>query len=156
MGRTRKPLGAQAGNLTIKQQQQRKAEEAMITMEDDKLGEPLEWLCDVAKSEWRRIVPILNEIGIVSSLDQAHVMVYCNAFAGYVEASKELERLNDEDYGAAQRALARVQSIYSSEMRKSASLCGLTIDSRLKAAATKREEIETEEQRIIRERFGNI
>ena len=48
--------------------------------------------------------------------------------------------------------LCELQKMYSEEMRKFAAMCGLTIDSRLKAATVAREEIDTD----ISEEFGDI
>ena len=45
-----------------------------------------------------------------------------------------------------------VQKKYAEEMRKFASLCGMTIDSRLKAAAMKVEKVKDE----IKDEFGDI
>ena len=45
-----------------------------------------------------------------------------------------------------------LQKMYSEEMRKFASMCGLTIDSRLKAATIAREGIDNE----INDEFGDI
>ena len=45
-----------------------------------------------------------------------------------------------------------VQKQYSEEMRKFAAMCGLTIDSRLKAATIAREGIDND----IKEEFGDI
>ena len=48
--------------------------------------------------------------------------------------------------------LCDLQKMYSEEMRKFASMCGLTIDSRLKAATIAREGIDNE----INDEFGDI
>ena len=45
-----------------------------------------------------------------------------------------------------------IQKKYAEEMRKFASLCGLTIDARLKAAAVKT----GNEQDEVKQKFGNI
>lgn len=45
-----------------------------------------------------------------------------------------------------------IQKKYAEEMRKFASLCGLTIDSRLKAATIKIDKVENE----IEDEFGDI
>lgn len=48
--------------------------------------------------------------------------------------------------------LIMIQKKYAEEMRKFASLCGLTIDSRLKAATIKIDKVENE----IEDEFGDI
>ena len=52
----------------------------------------------------------------------------------------------------AENPLIVVQKKYAEEMRKFASLCGMTIDSRLKAATMKVDKIEDE----IEDEFGDI
>ena len=49
-------------------------------------------------------------------------------------------------------AMKEIKKMYSEEMRKFASMCGLTIDSRLKAATIAREGIDNE----INDEFGDI
>jgi phage terminase small subunit len=70
--------------------------------------------------------------------------------------------LKDQDYcirretrtGAiiVQNPLIGIQKNYADEMRRFAALCGLTIDSRLKAATVKTEQKDEE----IKQKFGNI
>lgn len=84
---------------------------------------------------------------------------YCNAYANYIKATdilKEqtyyIDRETRNGVIVVKNPMVDIQTNYANEMRKFASLCGLTIDSRLKAAVTKTEK--TEE--MIQERFGNI
>lgn len=45
-----------------------------------------------AKAEWRRIIPILDEMGILSKADRSVIAAYCQAWQRY----QEFERLIDE------------------------------------------------------------
>jgi len=151
MGRARKPLSEQKSRLNESDREQKKLAETLISIDDGKLGEPPEWLhSEVAKKEWNRVVPTMNAIGIVGSLDQANIGGYCNAFAAYVKVGKELKGKQfskDENI-----KLTRLEKCYADEMRQFARLCGLTVDSRLKAAITKTSKIDDE----IKEKFGDI
>ena len=84
---------------------------------------------------------------------------YCNAYANYIKAT---EILKDQSYYidretrsgviVVKNPMVDIQTNYASEMRRFAALCGLTIDSRLKAAVTKTEKTED----MIQQKFGNI
>lgn len=160
MGKTRKPIDMQKAHLTLVEKQNRKMEEESVTTGNNQLKTPPKWLInDTAKKEWRRIVKELNKISIVGNLDYANLGGYCNAYANYIKATDILKEqtyyINRETRNSVivvKNPMVDIQTNYANEMRKFASLCGLTIDSRLKAAVTKTEK--TEE--MIQERFGNI
>lgn len=160
MGKTRKPIDMQKAHLTLVEKQNRKMEEESVTTGNNQLKTPPKWLInDTAKKEWRRIVKELNKISIVGNLDYANLGGYCNAYANYIKATdilKEqtyyIDRETRNGVIVVKNPMVDIQTSYANEMRKFASLCGLTIDSRLKAAVTKTEK--TEE--MIQERFGNI
>ena len=160
MPRPKKPIDMQKAHLTLVEKQNRKAEEDSVTTGNDQLKTPPRWLInDVAKKEWRRIVRELNKIQIVGNLDYANLGGYCNAYANYIQVT---EILKDQTYSIERKTrtgtiivknpLVDIQTNYAAEMRRFAALCGLTIDSRLKAAVVKTEKTED----MITEKFGNI
>lgn len=160
MARPRKPIEMQKAHLTVVEKQKKKMEEECVKTGNSQLKRPPEWLVNErAKKEWRRIVKELNKIGVVGNLDLANLGGYCNAYANYIEVTelmKEqpyyIERQTRTGTITVRNPLVDIQRIYAAEMRKFATLCGLTIDSRLKAAATKTEN--TDE--MIQKKFGNI
>lgn len=92
MGRPRKPLTEQRGNLTVITMQTREAEEDSVTTDKNQLKRPPTWLIDnVAKKEWRRIVKELEKINLIGNLDRNNLGGYCNAFANYVKATEILK-----------------------------------------------------------------
>lgn len=145
MGRSRKPIDMQKGNLTVIDGSRRKDEEESVTVGKNQLKRAPEWLFDdVAVKEWKRLVKEMDKIDIVGNLDRNNLGAYCNAFSRYVKASKELaeapltiEKMTRSGTVTVRNPLIDIQKLYADEMRKFASLCGLTIDSRLKAAVTK-------------------
>ena len=153
MGRARKPLSEQKGDLTIERQKQRETEEAMIDLPDDDLEEPPPWLMSaVAKKEYMRIVKELKKAdNLVCNLDKNNIAAYCNAFSQYIKVTKQLKTA-DLLINSSENPLINIQKKSAEEMRKFGNLCGLSIDSRLKMAATKRNKVETE----IDDTFGNI
>lgn len=160
MPRSRKPIRTQTGNLTVLQQQERMQEEKIITVGNDQLKRPPRWLVnEIAKKEYKRLIKELEKIEIIGNLDLNNIAAYCNAYSDYISTT-ELLRSEDKLISRETRTgtmlirnpLIDIQRVYADEMRKFAALCGLTIDSRLKAAATRISETENE----INGKFGNI
>lgn len=160
MGRSRKPLDAQTGNLTVDTKERRAAEEQAVATGKDQIQKPPTWLVDsAAKREWKRVVKELDKISLVGNLDKNNLAGYCNAFANYLKVTKLLK---DQDYCIERETrtgtiivknpLVDIQKSYAEEMRRFASLCGMSIDARLKAAAAK---AEAEAENLEKE-FGKI
>ena len=99
------------------------------------------------------------QIDVIGNLDVNNLGCYCNAFSSYISVTKELknkdkviEKHTERGSFLIKNPLLDVQKQYSEEMRKFAAMCGLTIDSRLKAATIAREGIDND----IKEEFGDI
>lgn len=161
MSRNRKPLDQQVGNLTKEDKDRKQLEEQVVMTGVEDLGRPPSWLIDaVAKREYKRVLKDLKKIEIVGNLDLSNLAGYCNAYAMYRKATEQLadQKLIVERVSAqgakyeAENPLIMVQKKYAEEMRKFASMCGLTIDSRLKAATAKVDKLEDE----IEDEFGDI
>ena len=160
MGRPRKPLEMQKGNLTIISMEQRKNEEKKATTGSNQLSRPPDWLIDeVAVKEWKRIVKELKKINLIGNLDRNNLGGYCNAFANYIKATEILknqtfyiDRETRTGVIVVKNPMVDIQRTYAEEMRKFASLCGFTIDARLKAVAIKTDKT----QEDITRKFGNI
>ena len=54
------------------------------------IPDPPEILKDEALAEWRRITLLLAEVGLIAKLDRAVIAGYCQAWARYVEAERQL------------------------------------------------------------------
>lgn len=160
MARPKKPIDMQKAHLTLLEKQNRKLEEECVVTGNNHLKTPPDWLIDNnAKKEWRRVVRELNKINIIGNLDYANLGGYCNAYANYIRATEILreqtyyiDRETRNGVIVVKNPMVDIQTTYAAEMRKFASLCGLTIDSRLKAAVTKTEKTED----MIQQKFGNI
>lgn len=161
MGRPRKALDLQTGNLTKQQQTEREIEEELIKCNSEQLDKSPPWLRDnVAKKEWKRLVEQFRSISVISNLDLNNLGAYCNAYSFYIEATKELKEAPlliefTNKAGATnqiENPLIKIQMKYSDEMRKYSALLGLSIDSRLKLATIKSKETKKE----ISDEFGDI
>jgi P27 family predicted phage terminase small subunit len=157
-GGARKPLASQKGHLNVVMMKNRQAEEASVKTPADAIMKPPRWLRNkVARDEWKRVLPILLTVDIIGDLDLSNVAGYCNAFAKWVKATEELENMplvyvDKADGKTKSNPYVDVQIKYAQEMRRFGDACGMSISSRLKAAATKRK---TQEEQIESE-FGAI
>ncbi|EGT0683789.1 phage terminase small subunit P27 family [Clostridium perfringens] len=161
MGRNRKSLDLQNGNLTCTQKNDRELEEDSIIIGKEQLENPPSWLRNkVAKDEWKRLVEQLKTLKIISNLDLNNLGAYCNAYSWYIETTKQLKKepliINYTNKANAtnliENPLIKIQMKYSDEMRKYASLLGLSIDSRLKLASLKGKKKKDK----ISDEFGDI
>lgn len=48
--------------------------------------DPPDWLAGIALEQWNRLAPKLNSLGLFETLDRDLLALYCDAYAGYVEA----------------------------------------------------------------------
>lgn len=160
MGRQRKVVDMQAAHLTQKEKQKKRQEEHVIITGNEDLEKPPTWLLNAdAKKEWNRVVAELKKIEVVGNLDYTNLACYCNAYANYIKVTRKLKK---EEYCIKRETrtgtiivknpLIDIQTNYAAEMRKFAGLCGMTIDSRLKAAVQK---IDKKEE-TLEEKFGAI
>ena len=162
MSRNRTILDIRRGDLTKNARESRKAQESMIVQDPSDLDRiPKDLINAKAKKEWKRVVPELKKMDIVGRLDLSNLVAYCNAYSKYCEASMKLQEqpLTIEVYNddgslrdVKENPQINVQIKFAEQFRKFADQCGLTINSRLKWAATKTKQ--QEEQ--IESEFGAI
>lgn len=146
MSRARKPVDMQTKHLTAEEKINAQRTEEAVIVGREHLEKPPSWLIDtMAKKEFERIVKEFEKINIVGNLDLNNIVGYCNAYSLYRKTTKKLKnadlliesQMPNGTYTLKENPLIKIQKNYAEEMRKFASLCGLTIDSRLKAGATK-------------------
>lgn len=153
MGRTRKVLSEQKGNLTKEQQVKRQTEQELVRTDNKYFLKPPEWLTnDIAKAEYRRLVKAMKNMDMLGDLDANNLACYCNAFASYLQVTAELALTGFVTADGEPHLLISIQMKYAKEMRDFARLCGLSIDSRLKFASVKLDDISEN----ISSEFGDI
>lgn len=161
MGRSRKPVEMQTKHLTTEEKLNAQRAEETVTVGREQLEKPPTWLIDTtAKKEFIRIVTEFEKIDIVGNLDLNNIAGYCNAYSMYRKTTKELKKADllietqmpNGTQVLKENPLIKIQKNYAEEMRKFASLCGLTIDSRLKAGTIKI----SKENEDITDEFGDI
>ncbi len=56
-----------------------------------------DFLSKEALAEWNRIAPDLHKVGLLTDLDIAAFAAYCQLYARFAEASKEIDATDDEE-----------------------------------------------------------
>jgi P27 family predicted phage terminase small subunit len=54
-------------------------------------------LLPAAKKEWKRITPLLAELGLIAKIDMAALAVYCQAYGRWHDAERKIQALNKAD-----------------------------------------------------------
>lgn len=129
----RKSLNQQKGNLTVIQQQQKELEEerAKTFVGKEELKNPPNWLVnEITIEEWKRIVKELEATPLFNNLDYNNLGVYCNSVAKYSELVKQVGM--KFRIGKELNNLVSLELKYSDEIKKYASLLGLTLDGKLR------------------------
>ena len=133
-------------------------------LESTKTDKPLKcpnWVKDkIAKAEFKRLSKDLSDAGILSYLDLDILVNYCISYSNYRKATEQLlnepltvTKVNSNGtVGTDINPLVKIQKIYSDEMKKYASMLGLTIDSRMKIATIKVEKAQDK----VGDDFGDI
>ena len=142
MGRNRKLSDNVTGNYTTEEKEARAASEQAISELTPISLAPPEWLDDIAKDEYKRIVPLLKELP-VASLDYSLVNSYCMAYSDMVRASerlKEEEDIIETAHGTKLNQNHVIRREAFKVINSVAPKLGMTIDSRLKIFTPKVEE----------------
>ena len=142
MGRNRKLSDNVTGNYTTEEKEARAASEQAISELTPISLTPPDWLDDIAKEEYKRIVPLLKELP-VASLDYSLVNSYCMAYSDMVRASerlKEEEDIIETAHGTKLNQNHVIRREAFKVINSVAPKLGMTIDSRLKIFTPKKEE----------------
>lgn len=129
----RKSLRDTTKHLTVVERQIKELEEekAKTFVGREQLKHHPEWLVnDVAIAEWKRLVKELEATPIFNNLDYNNLGAYCNAVARYSEIVKQVG--TKFRIGKELNNLVQLELRYSDEIKKYASLLGLTLDGKLK------------------------
>lgn len=152
----------QSKHLTKEEITEKEQQESIIIIGREDLQKPPSWLIDArAKKEFERIVKNFEKIELIGNLDLNNIAGYCNAYSMYINSTQEFKKIKslmitkqmtNGAYTEIPNPIIKIQRQCAEEMRRFASLCGLTIDSRLKLAVQKT----TKEKQEVDEDFGDI
>ena len=143
MARPRKTLDQQKTRRTKEVQEELKATEEALKELTPLQKTPPNFLDKVAKTEYKRIYQLLEELPI-ASLDLALVVMYCQTYSNYIEASKQLarEKVVETERGSKLSPYYTIQRDSITAMNQIAPKLGLSLDSRMKVVTPKKEDKE--------------
>ena len=155
MPRRRKVIEMRTAAYTKADIEARRREETMVALPSDQLVSPPSYLKGKeARREWRRVVPLLEQIGVFGNLDKSNLAAYCYNYGEWVELIRKRSTLSitdPEDYKILQ-AIDKQIKVHEDQFRRFGSACGMDPSGRLKAAAKQTQT----EQETIEARFGAI
>lgn len=130
--------------LTIEEMAQRKAEEDKLNDFEKISSDPPEDLDTMAKNEWKRVMPLLEDLPI-AELDLSMLESYCILYSQMKHTNKDMQRFrknmdsDDDSYKMYNKSFHNYIKL-SAELRNVCSNLGMTIDSRLKIVVPTPEE----------------
>ena len=159
MGRPRKIISMQTGNIKKDVRAKREYEESLIKTEGDELDKvPASVFLDAtAKKEYERIKKNLESIEIIGNLDRNAMIVYANAYSMYLQALKETKKKDftptvKTSSGEKPNPIYAILEQAKKDMETSGNALGMSASSRLKIAA---EKAKGQEENLM-QMFGDI
>lgn len=95
---------------------------------------PPSWLPPDGKREWKRVVPELDRLGLLTKVDYASMEAYCNAYARALEAGRRVKEsgltiVTDKGF-VIQHPAVSIERLAWAQVRQFAGQFGLTPSSR--------------------------
>ena len=159
MGRPRKIISMQTGNIKKDVRAKREYEESLVKTDKDELEKlPSSVFLDAtAKREYERVRKNLQSIDIIGNLDRNSMIVYANAYSMYLQALKETKKKDfcptvKTSSGEKPNPVYAILEQAKKDMDTSGSALGMSASSRLKIAA---EKAKGQEENLM-QMFGDI
>ncbi|WP_404482834.1 phage terminase small subunit P27 family [Bacillus velezensis] len=127
------------GQITNEERAERKDQEESLYEFEPLHEKPPHWLSTLGKNEWNRLYPYITDLPI-SELDRTLLAIYCNSYAQYRAAVKDIElngqfmfELNSQGNEVKKKnPSVDIMNSMSKEIRGIAGQLGLSLDSRLR------------------------
>lgn len=159
MGRPRKIISMQTGNIKKDVRAKREYEESLVKTDKDELEKlPSSVFLDAtAKREYERVRKNLQSIDIIGNLDRNSMIVYANAYSMYLQALKETKKKDfcptvKTSSGEKPNPVYAIMEQAKKDMDTSGSALGMSASSRLKIAS---EKAKGQEENLM-QMFGDI
>lgn len=159
MGRPRKIISMQTGNIKKDVRAKREYEESLVKTDKDELEKlPSSVFLDAtAKREYERVRKNLQSIDIIGNLDRNSMIVYANAYSMYLQALKETKKKDfcptvKTSSGEKPNPIYAILEQAKKDMDTSGSALGMSASSRLKIAS---EKAKGQEENLM-QLFGDI
>lgn len=146
-GRSRKIIDISTGKIGKEKIRNRQEQEKKLKIDRKSLIAP-EWLSPNAKLEFERVVDEASKINILDNLDLSVLAIYCNAYDGYIQTVKILnkegliqykETFNGDALAIAHPAI-NTQEKYVKQIMQCSTKLGLATTDRLKLVVPTKEE----------------
>ena len=114
------------------------------------------WLDGEAKAEWRRVTKELDRLGLLTKVDRASLACYCQAWAEFYEAKRELKKhgsrtiTTDKGFALNHPAVSRMNAAWKA-IRAFAGQFGLDPASRSKLHAPAKNSDDDDLEAFMRE-----
>ena len=143
-GRNRKIIELATGKISKQEKLNRAVQEEKIKLDRKalELGAP-DWLNDMAKEEYNRVVTEAKKINLYDNLDLPILAIYADCYARYVETSQALQK-----FGSVQKVRNRtftspyiaIADKLATQILKCSTKLGLAVSDRLRLIVPTREE----------------
>ncbi|EGQ3418810.1 phage terminase small subunit P27 family [Staphylococcus pseudintermedius] len=143
VGRPKKLLNNSTKNYTKEEILEKERKEAELNKFSKIDREPPDFLDEIAKKEYERVIPYMLELPI-SNLDQAQLAQYCSFYSDFVQASKMVDETGgvviETERGLRVNPAFKAKESAGTRMQQCANTLGLTIDSRLRIVVPEEKE----------------
>lgn len=143
MGRARKVIDMQIGNISKQKKMNRKIQEEKIKIDRDALmnGAP-SWLSERAAAEYNRVVREAAAIDMLDNLDMSVLAIYADNYDRYLDAAEYLQK-NGQTYegrsGPVMSPYVKIAESASNQIMKCSAKLGLATTDRLKLIVPEKE-----------------
>lgn len=143
MGRARKVIDMQIGNISKQKKMNRKMQEEKIKIDRDALmnGAP-SWLSERAAAEYNRVVHEAAAIDMLDNLDMSVLAIYADNYDRYLDAAEYLQK-NGQTYegrsGPVMSPYVKIAESASNQIMKCSTKLGLATTDRLKLIVPEKE-----------------
>lgn len=149
MARPRKVIDMSTRKISKEEKAIRREAEEKNRLGRDQLTPP-EWLGEMARDEFVRVVEEAGQIDMLDNLDLSTLAIYCDAYDKYVDATERIAGrytiLKETAHGSASpvvNPMVNVQEKYARLIMSCSSKLGLATTDRLKLIVPTRTESET-------------
>lgn len=143
MGRARKVIDMQIGNISKQKKMNRKMQEEKIKIDRDALmnGAP-SWLSERAAAEYNRVVREAAAIDMLDNLDMSVLAIYADNYDRYLDAAEYLQK-HGQTYegrsGPVMSPYVKIAESASNQIMKCSTKLGLATTDRLKLIVPEKE-----------------
>lgn len=145
-GRSRKVIEISKRHISNEERKNRIEQESKLKLGREDLEAP-DWLTNLGKEEFKRVVEEAGKINLLDNLDLGFLTIYCNAYSCYVEITEQIlkvgyleKRKSPNGIYKTVHPLLIVQEKYIKQIMQCSTKLGLATTDRLKLVVPTKEE----------------